>query len=72
MSGHLDGVGLLGGLELLGLGDPVDVALQVLLHLLGRPQPLEVPTGLSLLLLLRELSGWRVFVNNDLIKYLTR
>ena len=48
---HLYGIGFLSSLEFLGLGDPVDVALQVFLHLLLRSQPLEIPTRLGLLLL---------------------
>ena len=54
---HLDGVLLVLQLgQLLRLGDPVDVALEVLLHLLLGSQSLEVPTRLGLLLLLGELS----------------
>lgn len=53
---HLYGIGFLSSLEFLGLGDPVNVALQVLLHLLLRSQPLEIPARLGLLLLFWELS----------------
>ena len=54
---HLDGVLLVLQLgQLLRLGDPVDVALEVLLHLLLGAQSLEVPTRLGFLLLLGELS----------------
>ena len=54
---HLDGILLVLQLcQLLCLGDPVDITLQILLHLLLSSQSLEVPTRLGLLLLLGELS----------------
>ena len=53
---HLYGIGFLSSLEFLGLGDPVNVALQVLFHLLLRSQPLEISARLGLLLLFWELS----------------
>ena len=54
---HLDGILLVLQLgQLLGLSDPVNVTLKILLHLLLSPQPLEVPSRLSFLLLFRELS----------------
>ena len=55
---------LLLGLQILGLGDPVQVAPEVLLQLLLLPQLLEVAAGLRLLPLLGELTvagaEWRM------------
>lgn len=52
----LVGLVLVVGVDVLGLSDPVQVTLQILLQLLLLPQLLEVSPGFGLLSLLGELS----------------